>query len=347
MTVRVGINGFGRIGRSFTRALLARGERRRRRAGRGERPVRRRAHHGVPAEARLGRRHAAQRGQGDRRRLLDRRQATIKKLEERDPAEIPWGDNGVDVVIESTGLFTARDEGRRRTSKGGAKRVVISAPSGDADAMICMGVNDDVFDPTAHTVISNASCTTNCLAPMAKVLHDAFGIEQGLITTVHAYTSDQQLQDQAIATRSGKPDLRRMRAAALSIIPNTTGAARAIGLVHARAQGQARRHVAAGPDADRLDHRPRREPRARGVDVDEINAAFAEAANDAVVPRRARVQRRAARVGRHRRQPVVVHLLVARHDGERARMVKVLGWYDNEWGYSNRLVDLVSFIGDR
>src|SRR5207302_3511628 len=143
----------------------------------------------------------------------------------------------VDVVIESTGLFTARDKAAGHLV-GGAKRVVISAPAADADVTLCVGVNDDAFDPAQHTVISNASCTTNCLAPMAKVLNDRFGIDQGLITTVHAYTSDQQLQDMATVARSGKPDLRRMRAAALSIIPNTTGAARAIGTVLPELKGR-------------------------------------------------------------------------------------------------------------
>ena len=184
--------------------------------------------------------------------------------------------------------------------------------------MICMGVNDDVFDPSAHTVISNASCTTNCLAPMAKVLHDSFGIERGLITTVHAYTSDQQLQDQATATRSGKPDLRRMRAAALSIIPNSTGAARAIGTVLPELKG-------------RLDGMSLRVPTPTGsitdlvatlkreATVEEVNARVRAPRQRRQLPGRARVQRRAARVRRHRRQPVVVHLLVARHDGHRAR----------------------------
>ena len=219
-------------------------------------------------------------------------------------------------MIESTGPLHRTREGRASTSKGGAKRVVISAPSGDADVMVCMGVNDGVYDAKAHTVISNASCTTNCLAPMARVLHERFGIEQGLINTVHAYTSDQQLQDQAVATRSGKPDLRRMRAAALSIIPNSTGAARAIGQVMPELKGK-------------LDGMSLRVPTPTGsitdfvamlreeVDVEAVNAAFRERRQRRQLPRRARVQRRAARVGRHRRQPVVVHLLVARHDGQR------------------------------
>src|SRR6476660_542532 len=203
----------------------------------------------------------------------------IKKLESREPNEIPWGDNGVDIVIESTGLFTARGDAAKHLA-GGAKRVVISAPSGDADTMICMGVNDEVFDPSAHTVISNASCTTNCLAPMTRVLHDAFGIDRGLINTVHAYTSDQQLQDQAVATRSGKPDLRRMRAAALSIIPNSTGAARAIGQVLPNLKGK-------------LDGMALRVPTPTGsitdlvaivkqdVDIAAVNDAFANASKNA------------------------------------------------------------------
>jgi glyceraldehyde 3-phosphate dehydrogenase len=266
----------------------------------------------------------------------------VKKLEEREPAEIPWGDNGVDIVIESTGLFTAR-EGAAAHLKGGAKRVVISAPSGDADVMICMGVNDDKYDPKAHTVISNASCTTNCLAPMTRVLHERFGIEQGLINTVHAYTSDQQLQDQAVATRSGKPDLRRMRAAALSIIPNTTGAARAIGQVMPELKGK-------------LDGMSLRVPTPTGsitdfvatlgkdVDVDAINDAFLTASNDASY----------RGVLEYSDEPLVSADIVGNPSScifssldtmAMGRMVKVLGWYDNEWGYSNRLVDLVEFLG--
>src|SRR3954447_26092735 len=229
MAVRVGINGFGRIGRSFYRAILARGE---------QANVELVAVNDPFGDAHtmafllkhdsVGRTLPHEIKETDTGFSVDGRE--IKKLDSREPSEIPWADNGVDVVIESTGLFTARDKAAAHLD-GGAKRVIISAPSGDADLMICMGINDDAYDAAQHTVISNASCTTNCLAPLAKVLHEAFGIEQGLINTVHAYTSDQQLQDQAVATRSGKPDLRRMRAAALSIIPNSTGAARAIGQV--------------------------------------------------------------------------------------------------------------------
>jgi glyceraldehyde 3-phosphate dehydrogenase len=268
----------------------------------------------------------------------------IKKLEEREPAEIPWADNGVDVVIESTGLFTAREKAAAHL-KGGAKRVVISAPSGDADVMICMGVNDEVFDPEAHAVISNASCTTNCLAPMAKVLHDAFGIENGLITTVHAYTSDQQLQDMAVATRSGKPDLRRMRAAALSIIPNTTGAARAIGLVlpdlKGRLDGMALRvPTPTGSITDLVANL------SREASVDEINAAYQASA----------ASPKTRGVLEYSDEPLVSADIVGNPSSciyssldtmANGKTVKVLGWYDNEWGYSNRLIDLVAFIGDR
>ncbi len=343
MTVRVGINGFGRIGRSFTRALLARG---------GDAGVELAA-----VNDPFGDSHTmafllkhdsvggvlpndvAETGGGF---SIDGRE--IKKLEEREPGEIPWGDNGVDVVIESTGLFTARDKAAAHL-KGGAKRVVISAPSGDADVMICMGVNDEVFDADAHTVISNASCTTNCLAPMAKVLQDAFGIERGLITTVHAYTSDQQLQDMAVATRSGKPDLRRMRAAALSIIPNTTGAARAIGLVLPDLKG-------------RLDGMALRVPTPTGsitdlvvnlhreASVEEVNAAYQAAA----------ASPKTRGVLEYSDEPLVSADIVGNPSSciyssldtmANGNMVKVLGWYDNEWGYSNRLIDLVAFIGDR
>src|SRR5205085_3003972 len=201
MTVRVGINGFGRIGRSFYRAILAKG------SGAGVELVAVNDPFGDSETMAFLLKHDSVGGVlpnevkvSDGGFSVDGNE--VRKLDVRDPAEIPWGDHGVDVVIESTGIFTARDKAAGHL-QGGAKRVIISAPSGDADAMICMGVNDQVFDPAQHTVISNASCTTNCLAPMAKVLNDRFKIEQGLITTVHAYTSDQQLQDMATVSRSG------------------------------------------------------------------------------------------------------------------------------------------------
>jgi glyceraldehyde 3-phosphate dehydrogenase len=339
--IRVGINGFGRIGRSFTRALLARG------AGAGIELVAVNdpmgdsdtmafllKHDSVGGVLRNDVKHT------DRGITIDGKE--IVKLETMDPAEIPWGDAGVDVVIESTGLFTAREKAAGHLA-GGAKRVIISAPSGDADASICYGVNDSVFDPANHTVVSNASCTTNCLAPMAKVLNDRFGIENGLINTVHAYTSDQSLQDLAKPSRKGGADLRRMRAAALSIIPSSTGAAKAIGLVLPELNGK-------------LDGTSLRVPTPTGsitdltaqlatpASVEDINAAFAEAAADPAY----------RGVLEYTEEPLVSADIVgnpascifsAKDTMSHGSLVKVLGWYDNEWGYSNRLVDLVGFIG--
>ncbi len=341
MPVRVGINGFGRIGRSFYRAVLARG------AEAGVELVAVNDPFGDNDTMAFLLKHDSVSGVlpnevkvNDSGFSVDGRE--VRKLEVKDPTEIPWADNGIDVVIESTGLFTGRDAAAQHL-QGGAKRVVISAPSGDADATICMGVNDDVYDAAKHTVISNASCTTNCLAPMAKVLHDRFTIEQGYITTVHAYTSDQALQDIAQTSRKGKADVRRMRAAALSIIPSSTGAARAIGVVLPELKGK-------------LDGIAMRVPTPVGSitdlvavlsgapSADEVNAAFAEAANDASY----------RGVLEYSEEPLVsadivgnpASCIFSAHDSLiNGHMVKVLGWYDNEWGYSNRLVDLIRFIG--
>jgi glyceraldehyde 3-phosphate dehydrogenase len=343
MTVRVGINGFGRIGRSFYRAILAKG------SGAGVELVAVNDPFGDSETMAFLLKHDSVGGTlknevkvSDGGFSVDGNE--VRKLESKDPAEIPWGEYGVDVVIESTGIFTAREKAAGHL-KGGAKKVIISAPSGDADAMICMGVNDNIYDPEQHTVISNASCTTNCLAPMAKALNDRFGIEQGLITTVHAYTSDQQLQDMAVVSRSGKPDLRRMRAAALSIVPNTTGAARAIGTVLPELKG-------------RLDGTALRVPVPTGSITDlvatvanettkeEVNAAFAEAAGAASY----------RGVLQYTEEPLVSADIVANPAScifsapdtmASGRTVKILGWYDNEWGYSNRTCDLVAYIGER
>jgi glyceraldehyde 3-phosphate dehydrogenase len=343
MAVRVGINGFGRIGRSFYRALLARG---------AESNVELVAVNDPFGDAHTMAfllKHDSVGGTipnevkvTDSGFSVDGRE--VKKLDVRDPGEIPWADAGVDVVIESTGLFTTREKAAPHLN-GGAKRVIISAPSSDADAVICMGVNDDVYDAAKHTVISNASCTTNCLAPLAKVLNDRFGIEQGFITTVHAYTTDQQLQDQATATRSGRPDLRRMRAAALSIIPNSTGAAKAIGFVLPDLNG-------------RLDGIAMRVPTPTGsitdlvaslrtdADIDAINDAFRAASNDASY----------RGVLEYSDEPLVSADIVQNPAScifssldtmSKGKLVKVLGWYDNEWGYSNRLVDIVDFVGSK
>jgi glyceraldehyde 3-phosphate dehydrogenase len=340
MTVRVGINGFGRIGRSFYRALLARG------ADAGVDLVAVNDPMGDSNTMAFLLKHDSVGGTlrhevkaSDTGFSVDGRE--VRKLEVMDPAEIPWADQGVDVVIESTGLFTSREKAAGHL-QGGAKRVLISAPSSDADVTICLGVNDQVYDPASHTVVSGASCTTNCLAPLAKVLDDRFGIEQGLMTTVHAYTSDQQLQDLAHPSRKGTPDLRRMRAAALSIVPASSGAARAIGQVLPALNG-------------RLDGAALRVPTPTGsiTDLtaevrshaapDDVNAAFAEAANDPSY----------RGVLEHTDEPLVSADIVgnpascvfsARDTMAIGSLVKVLGWYDNEWGYSNRLVDLVAFV---
>jgi len=341
MAVRVGINGFGRIGRSFTRALLDRG------ADAGVELVAVNDPMGDSETVAFLLKHDSVGGTlkndirpTDHGFSIDGREIT--KIGTMDPAEIAWSDHDVDVVIESTGLFTAREKAAGHLG-GSVKRVIISAPSGDADAMICMGVNDGVFDASTQTVISNASCTTNCLAPMAKAINDAFGLEQGLINTVHAYTSDQSLQDLAKATRSGKPDLRRMRAAALSIIPSTTGAARAIGTVLPELKGK-------------LDGTSLRVPTPTGsitdltailsreVTVEEINAVFAAASKDASY----------RGVLEYSEEELVSADIVGNPSScifsapdtmAAGKMIKVLGWYDNEWGYSNRLVDLVKFVG--
>jgi glyceraldehyde 3-phosphate dehydrogenase (phosphorylating) len=340
MTVRVGVNGFGRIGRSFFRAILARGEQ-------GNVEL-------VAVNDPFGDSHTMSfllKHDSVGRTLANEVKVTdggfsvdgkeVKKLESKDPAEIPWGDCGVDVVVESTGVFTARDAAAGHL-KGGAKRVVISAPAADVDATICMGVNDDVFDAKSHTVISNASCTTNCLAPMAKVLNDEFGIEQGFMNTVHAYTSDQALQDVAQMSRKGKADLRRMRAAALSIIPSSTGAAKAIGLVlpelNGKLAGMSLRVPTPTGSITDLVVNLRTE-----ASVDDINAAFAAASNNASF----------RGVLQYTEEPLVSADIVqnpsscifsAEDTMANGKMAKVLGWYDNEWGYSNRLVDIVEFV---
>ncbi|MEX1006537.1 MAG: type I glyceraldehyde-3-phosphate dehydrogenase [Acidimicrobiia bacterium] len=342
MAVRVGINGFGRIGRSFYRALLDR------RADANVDLVAVNDPFGDSETMAFLLKHDSIGGN-----LAQEVAVTgtgfvvggheVRKLEYDDPTKIPWAEHGVDVVIESARHFTARDKAAGHL-RGGAKRVIVTAPSGDADATICMGVNDAVFDPSKDVVISNASCTTNCLAPLAKVLNDKFGIEQGLMTTVHAYTSDQSLVDLASPSGGGKPDLRRMRAAGLSIIPSSTGAARAIGLVLPELKG-------------RLDGTALRVPTPTGsitdlsanlaeeASVDAVNAAFEEAANDksyrGVLEYTEEQLVSADIVG----NPASC-IFSAVDTMANGRMVKVLGWYDNEWGYSNRLVDLVAFVGE-
>ncbi len=341
MSVRVGVNGFGRIGRSFLRALVARG------GGPGVELVAVNDPFGDTETMAYLLRHdsvmgnlAAEVKVQDGGFVVEG--AEIAKLDHTEPAAIPWGELGVDVVIESTGVFTAREKAAGHLA-GGARKVIVSAPSANADVTLCLGVNDGAYDGSLHTVISNASCTTNCLAPMVRVLHERFGVEAGFVTTVHAYTSDQALCDVAQRSRSGKVDLRRMRAAALSIIPNTTGAAKAIGLVLPELKG-------------RLDGMALRVPVPVGSVTDlvvtlgtdttaaEVNAAFAEAAGHASYRGVLRSSDEALVSADIVGDPASC-IFSARDTLVSGRMVKTLGWYDNEWGYSNRLVDLAAFVG--
>jgi glyceraldehyde 3-phosphate dehydrogenase len=260
---------------------------------------------------------------------------TMKVLSERDPAALPWGDLGVDVVVESTGFFTKAADARKHVDAGGAKKVIISAPATEDDITVVMGVNDDLYDGS-QTIISNASCTTNCLAPLAKVLNDAFGIERGLMTTIHAYTADQNLQD------GPHKDLRRARAAALNMVPTSTGAAKAIGLVLPELKGKLDGYAIRVPvptgSATDLTVQLTRE-----ASADEIDTAYREAASGPL-----------GKYLTYTDAPIVSSDIVTDpssciYDAKLTKvfgpMVKVLGWYDNEWGYSNRLVDLTTLVG--
>jgi glyceraldehyde 3-phosphate dehydrogenase len=331
VTVRVGINGFGRIGRNFFRAALASG------AdvevvGANDLTDNKTLAHLLKYDSILGRLGEDVEVTGDSIKVGKH---TIAALEERDPANLPWKDLGADVVIESTGFFTDATKAKAHIDAG-AKKVIISAPASNEDVTLVMGVNDDSYDPANHHVISNASCTTNCLAPMAKALNNEFGIVRGLMTTIHAYTADQNLQD------GPHKDLRRARAAAINIVPTTTGAAKAIGLVLPELKGKLdgfalRVPVPTGSATD-LSFEASRETTA-----DEVNAAMKAAANGALKG-----------YLRYTEDPIVSSDIVTDpasciFDAGLTRVignqVKVVGWYDNEWGYSNRLVDLVDFVG--
>jgi glyceraldehyde 3-phosphate dehydrogenase len=333
MARRVAINGFGRIGRNFFRAYLKREPDFEVVALNDLASPDVLAHmlkydstHGV-----LDREIA----HGDGELSVDG--STVRVTSERDPASLPWGDLEVDVVVESTGLFTDR-EGASAHLQAGAKKVIISAPATDPDITIVLGVNDGDYDPGQHDVISNASCTTNSVAPMARILLDSFGIESGFMTTVHAYTTEQQLQDQIALTRKGKPDLRRMRAAPQSIIPSTTGAAKATSLVIPELQGKLdgmalRVPVPDGSVTDLVC------VLSRDVTVEEVNEAFRAAAGtdqwDGIIQFTEEAIVSADIVGNP--HSLIVDGLSTMANG---RMVKVIGWYDNEWGYSCRLADL-------
>ena len=259
----------------------------------------------------------------------------LRVFAEKDPAALPWGDVGADVVVESTGIFTDR-EGASKHLAGGAKKVIISAPATDPDVTIVLGVNDDAYDPEQHNIISNASCTTNCLAPVAKALNDTIGIEHGVMTTIHAYTADQRLQDMP------HKDLRRARAAALNLIPTSTGAAKAIGLVIPELQGKlngiaVRAPVATGSVVDLVF------TASKDTTVEEVNEAVRNAADGAMEG-----------FLQYTEDPIVSTDIVTSPYSSvfdslltmviEGRLVKVVSWYDNEWGYSNRLVDLTQRV---
>jgi glyceraldehyde 3-phosphate dehydrogenase len=331
VTIRVGINGFGRIGRNFYRAVLTTGA-----------DVELVAYndlgdaatigHLLKYDSILGRLPHEVKVSGSELTVGGK---TIKAFAERDPAKLPWGDVGADVVIESTGFFTDGNKAKAHL-EGGAKKVIISAPAKNEDVTLVLGVNHDTYDPAKHAIISMASCTTNCLAPMAKVVNDTLGIERGLMTTIHAYTQDQNLQD------GPHKDLRRARAAALNIVPTTTGAAKAIGQVlpelNGKLDGYALRvPVPTGSVTDLT------ATVSRDTTVDEVNAAMKAAAEGAL-----------AGILSYTEDPIVSADIVTDpssciFDSGLTRVignqVKVIGWYDNEWGFSNRLVDLVKLLG--
>jgi glyceraldehyde 3-phosphate dehydrogenase len=334
MPIRVAINGFGRIGRNVLRAA--------KKAGTNDidfvavndltdtqtlahllRHDSVHGHYPGNVEAREG----ALTVDGDE----------IRVLSEKDPAKLPWSDLGVDIVIESTGRFTQREDAAKHL-EGGAKKVIISAPGKNEDVTIVLGVNDDKYDAAKHDVISNASCTTNCLAPVVKVLLDEFGFRRGLMTTVHSYTNDQQILDLP------HKDLRRARAAAMSIIPTTTGAAKATGLVIPEVQGKLDGMAmrVPTPDVSIIDLVAELD---RDVSAEEVNAAFREAAEG----------RLKGILGYEEEELVSVDYIGNPHssiiDAPSTNvvggLVKVVSWYDNEWGYSNRCVDLARFVGER
>jgi glyceraldehyde 3-phosphate dehydrogenase len=333
VTVRVGINGFGRIGRNFYRAVEASGADIEIVAANDLGDLATMAHL-LKYDSILGRYPADVSVADGGIRVGDK---TLKIFAEKDPASLPWGDLGVDVVVESTGFFTDATKAKAHLD-GGAKKVIISAPAKNEDLTVVLGVNDGDYDPDKHHIISNASCTTNCLAPMAKAIHDEFGIVKGLMTTIHAYTQDQNLQD------APHKDLRRARAAALNLVPTSTGAAKAIALVLPDLKGKLDGYAVRVPiptgSATDLTIQVGRETTA-----EEINAAVKAAAEG---PMKGYL--------RYTEDPIVSSDIVTDpasciFDAPLTKVigdqVKVVGWYDNEWGYSNRLVDLITLVGSR
>jgi glyceraldehyde 3-phosphate dehydrogenase len=332
MPVRVGINGFGRIGRNVFRAAMA-----------GDADIEwvavndltdsKTLAHLLKYDSILGR-YPGKIEETDTGLLVDGKE--LRVLAERDPANLPWGDLGVDIVIESTGFFTERDDAAKHLD-GGAKKVLISAPASGEDITVALGVNFEKYDGSIHHVVSNASCTTNCLAPVAKLLHESVGIKHGLMTTIHAYTADQRLQDMPHS------DLRRARAAALNLVPTSTGAAKAVGLVIPELNGRlhgfaVRAPVPTGSLVD-LTFVAERE-----TTVEELNAAIGAAANTGVLEGILDYTEDpivSTDIAQSAFSSVVDGGLTAVMEGT---LVKVVSWYDNEWGYSNRVVDVVQML---
>ena len=336
MTIRVGVNGFGRIGRNFFRALEAQ------KAQGSSTDIEVVAVNDITDNATLAHllrydtaygRYPGTVESNDEGLVVDG--TPVKVLAERDPANLPWGDLGVDVVLESTGFFTKRDDAAKHLAAG-AKKVVVSAPATGEDITVVLGVNFDQYDASKHDVISNASCTTNCLAPFAKVAHEAVGIKHGLMTTIHAYTADQRLQD------APHSDLRRARAAAQNLVPASSGAAKAVGLVLPELNGKLtgfaiRAPVITGSVVD-LTFEATRE-----TSVDELNAAFKAAAEGDLKG-----------ILRYNEDPIVSTDIIGDEHSSivdapltaviDGTLVKVVSWYDNEWGYSNRCVDVLQKV---
>ncbi|BAU32322.1 type I glyceraldehyde-3-phosphate dehydrogenase [Microcella alkaliphila] len=333
MSVKIGINGFGRIGRNYFRAALAQGSNLEIVAVNDLTDTTALAHL-LKYDSITGRLDAEVSVDGDTI-VVNGKPITV--LADRDPANLPWGELGVDIVIESTGFFT-KAEAAKKHLDAGAKKVIISAPASGEDATFVVGVNHEDYDPENHHIISNASCTTNCLAPLAKVFNDEFGIERGLMTTVHAYTADQNLQD------GPHSDLRRARAAALNIVPTSTGAAKAIGLVLPELKGKLdgfalRVPVPTGSITDLTVEA------SREVSADEILAAYKAAAEGPMKG-----------ILKYTEDPIVSSDIVTDPHSSifdagllrvNGNQVKLSSWYDNEWGYSNRLVDLAEYVAER
>ncbi|MCW2132989.1 type I glyceraldehyde-3-phosphate dehydrogenase [Arthrobacter sp. VKM Ac-2550] len=334
MTTRVGINGFGRIGRNFFRAALAQGADLEIAAVNDLTDAKTLAHL-LKYDSVMGRlSESIELKNSD---LVVAGQI-VKVLGEKDPAQLPWKDLGVDIVIESTGFFTKAEDAKKHIDAG-AKKVIVSAPASGADFTVVLGVNEKDYDAGSHHIISNASCTTNCLGPLAMVLHEAFGIERGLMTTIHAYTADQNLQD------GPHRDLRRARAAAINVVPTSTGAAKAIGLVLPELKGKLDGYAIRVPvptgSATDLTATVSRE-----VTAEEVNAAYKAAAG----------QERLAGILTYSEDPLVSSDIVTDpassiFDSGLTKVignqVKVVAWYDNEWGYSNRLVDLTELVASK